>query len=167
MAYIEKLMEYPPSTLLMIVILLIFAIPSIVEQFQKLLALFGRPTKAKIDKINQENRCESSIKRLDTLEEQMKINVQASIRHDEKLQKSIENLTAVLEKHVITDDERTVAMLRSTIWRMHSEFMTKGYVTKDGLKTFKECVNVYRSAGGNDIVHDKLEPEVLDLEVKD
>ena len=36
-----------------------------------------------------------------------------------------------------------------------------------GLKTFTELGSIYESAGGDDIYHDKLKPEVLSLPIKD
>ena len=44
--------------------------------------------------------------------------------------------------------------------------MSQGYVTEAALRTFTECVRVYEARGGNDIVHDKLAPEVLNLPIK-
>ena len=39
-------------------------------------------------------------------------------------------------------------------------------MTPDGLKTFRELGNVYEAAGGDDIYHEKLQPEVLALDIK-
>lgn len=39
-------------------------------------------------------------------------------------------------------------------------------MTPDGLKTFRELGKVYESAGGDDIYHEKLQPEVLALDIK-
>lgn len=46
------------------------------------------------------------------------------------------------------------------------EFTKQKFVTPEGLKTFKEIGKVYVEAGGDDIYHDKLEPEVLKLPIK-
>ena len=45
------------------------------------------------------------------------------------------------------------------------DFTKQKYVTPEGLKTFKEIGKVYVEAGGDDIYHDKLEPEVLRLPI--
>lgn len=60
----------------------------------------------------------------------------------------------------------TVATYRSTLWRLHKEFVSQGYTTKEGLKTFFEIGKIYEDCGGDDIYHDKLKPEVLKLPIK-
>ena len=44
--------------------------------------------------------------------------------------------------------------------------MSQGYVTTEGLKTFMELASIYEENGGNDILHDRLKPDVLKLEIK-
>lgn len=72
----------------------------------------------------------------------------------------------MLGEYIKKDNERTIASLRTTLWRLHREFTSQGYVTPDGLKTFRELGKVYESAGGDDIYHEKLQPEVLALDIK-
>lgn len=72
----------------------------------------------------------------------------------------------MLEEYIQKDNERTIASLRTTLWRLHKEFTSQRYVTPDGLKTFRELGNVYEAAGGDDIYHEKLQPEVLALDIK-
>lgn len=60
----------------------------------------------------------------------------------------------------------TVASFRSSLWRMHRDFMAQGYITPDGLKTFLEMGKLYEKAGGNDIYHEKLLPDIESLEVR-
>lgn len=43
---------------------------------------------------------------------------------------------------------------------------TQGYITADGLKTFLEMGKLYEDAGGDDIYHSKLLPEITALEIK-
>ena len=81
------------------------------------------------------------------------------------LKEDIKTLTDMFQEFVATDNERTVATLRTSLWRLHKEFVEQGYVTPDGLKTFTEMGSVYTRAGGDDIFHDKLEPEVLALDI--
>lgn len=89
-----------------------------------------------------------------------------SEEHDHKIEASINKLTTLMEQHVKIDDDRTIATLRSTLWRIHKECMSQGYITREGLRTFMECGRVYEEAGGDDIYHEKLEPEILNLEVR-
>ena len=48
-----------------------------------------------------------------------------------------------------------------------AKFVERGYIDKSGLKTFTELGSIYESAGGDDIYHDKLKPEVLALPIHD
>ena len=43
----------------------------------------------------------------------------------------------------------------------------KAYNYADILETFTELGSIYESAGGDDIYHDKLKPEVLALPIHD
>ncbi len=97
--------------------------------------------------------------------------------HEEAIQKlgeygksnhnDMKEIRELLEKHIVRDDERTVATLRSTLYRLHGEFVAQKCVTHEGLKTFSEIGRVYEEAGGDDIYHSKLEPEVLALPIKE
>lgn len=84
----------------------------------------------------------------------------------DKTNSKVDSLTDMFEKFMDKENETTVAMFRSSLWRMHRDFMAQGYVTPDGLKTFMEMGKVYENAGGNDIYHEKLLPEVEALEIR-
>ena len=93
--------------------------------------------------------------------------------HREKLQagqdlltENVNNMMNMLQEYIKKDNEKTVATLRTSLWRMHKDFVDQGFVTPDGLKTFTEEGKVYEAAGGNDIYHEKLLPEVLNLEIR-
>ena len=43
--------------------------------------------------------------------------------------------------------------------------MERGSVDKSGLKTFLELGKIYEDAGGDDVYHDKLKPEVMNLPI--
>lgn len=83
-----------------------------------------------------------------------------------ELKQDVGNITRMLEEYIKKDNERTIASLRTTLWRLHKEFISQRYVTPDGLKTFRELGKVYETAGGDDIYHEKLQPEVLALDIK-
>ena len=104
---------------------------------------------------------------LNELKEKQENDVKASITHDEKIETKLENIADMMQKHMEADDKRTVATFRSALYRMHSDFTERGYVTREGLKTFVECGNEYVDAGGNDIFKSKLKPEVMALPVRD
>ena len=84
-----------------------------------------------------------------------------------KISKGIDEIKSSLAQKEINDKEKTVATLRSQLYDLHSKFVEQGYIDKSGLKTFTELGSIYESAGGNDIYHDKLKPEVLSLPIKD
>ena len=77
----------------------------------------------------------------------------------------VKEIKVLLESHIDRDNERTISSFRSTLYRLHMDFTKQKYVTPEGLKTFKEIGKVYVEAGGDDIYHDKLEPEVLRLPI--
>lgn len=104
---------------------------------------------------------------LNELKEKQERDVKSSINHDKKIEEKLENITEMMQKHMDADDKRTVATFRSALYRMHSDFTARGYVTREGLKTFVECGNEYVEAGGNDIFKTKLKPEVMALPVRD
>ena len=84
-----------------------------------------------------------------------------------KISKGIDEIKSSLAQKEIKDKAKTVATLRSQLYDLHSNFVKQGYIDKSGLKTFTELGSIYESAGGNDIYHDKLKPEVLSLPIKD
>ena len=84
-----------------------------------------------------------------------------------KISKGIDEIKSSLAQKEIKDKAKTVATLRSQLYDLHNKFVKQGYIDKSGLKTFTELGSIYESAGGNDIYHDKLKPEVLSLPIKD
>lgn len=83
------------------------------------------------------------------------------IRHD------IDNILTLLKGHIETDKKNTQATFRSSLYRMHSDFTSRGFITKEGLKTFLECGAAYENADGDDIYHDKLKPEIMRLPIRE
>lgn len=114
-----------------------------------------------------ENHIIESEKRFAAMEERLDKIVNHSIASDEKLQNSIDELLSEFNSHMKTDAKRTIANSRYTLSELHKEFMKQEYVTESGLKTFTEIGKVYEEAGGNDIYHNKLRPEVMSLPVQD
>lgn len=82
------------------------------------------------------------------------------------LSTQLTDLTTLMQNFITNQDECTVASFRSSLWRMHRDFMAQGYITPDGLKTFLEMGKLYEKAGGNDIYHEKLLPDIESLEVR-
>ena len=92
--------------------------------------------------------------------------VDASLKEIVEMQSSMKQLKEMMEIHIEKDKAHTVVSLRSTIWQMHRDFMKQGYVTKDGLEVFSEVCKLYQNDGGNGVVQQKIEPEVMELPVK-
>ena len=86
---------------------------------------------------------------------------------DSAIKKDIDDILQLLKDHIETDKKNTRATFRSSLYRMHSDFTSRGFITKEGLKTFLECGAAYELADGDDIYHDKLKPEVMKLPIKD
>jgi len=91
---------------------------------------------------------------------------QESIDIRDSLKDDVKYLVEKLDKYVEIDNRRTVATLRTSLWRLHKDFVAQGYVTPDGLKTWVEMGKVYEESGGNDIFHEKLDPEVHALPIR-
>ena len=82
-----------------------------------------------------------------------------------KISKGIDEIKSSLAQKEINDKAKTVATLRSQLYDLHSKFVERGYVDKSGLKTFLELGKIYEDAGGDDIYHDKLKPEIMNLPI--
>ena len=81
------------------------------------------------------------------------------------LKEDIKSLKELLQQFMCSQNETTVAMLRGTLWKWHKDFVAQGFTTPDGLKTFIEIGKVYEAAGGDDIYHEKLLPEIESLSI--
>lgn len=149
---IKILTDYSPIAIVVILILSVVAIKEAIE----LITWFKEYFKKIFNKSSEIDKREKTIEeRVAKLEE-----------HDIKQYEVLNQIKDLVEQLSIKSNERTIATCRSTLFRLHKEFTTQGYVTPEGLKTFTEIGKVYEDAGGNDIYHDKLYPEVLALRIK-
>ena len=82
-----------------------------------------------------------------------------------KISQGIEDIKERLDERDIKDKAKTVATLRNQLYSLHSKFIERGSIDKSGLKTFLELGKIYENAGGNDIYHDKLKPEIMNLPI--
>lgn len=82
-----------------------------------------------------------------------------------KISQGIEDIKMQLKKRDIKDNAKTVATLRNQLYDLHNKFIERGYIDKSGLKTFLELGKIYEEAGGDDIYHDKLKPEIMNLPI--
>lgn len=91
------------------------------------------------------------------------------MKHDNEIKSiktDLKEIKDILLKQNEDTKEVTICSLRATIWDIHRRCIEQEYVTKEDLTTFQEAVKVYEKAGGDDIVHTKLYPEVMELPVK-
>lgn len=149
----------------------------------KLIEIWGIETKSSLYKKAQEERIETLeqavkdlTKELDNRENNLyqkqkgyheqSIQIRNELKkNQEGLSTQISDLSQMMSSFINTQNDRTVASFRSSLWRMHKDFTNQGYVTPDGLKTFMEMGKIYEASGGNDVYHEKLLPEVESLEI--
>nr|WP_297936918.1 hypothetical protein [uncultured Lachnoclostridium sp.] len=115
--------------------------------------------------------------RLDALESKIKAVENSFMNDQEKyhnqsieirdgLSNQITELNTMMSNFIDTSNQCTVASFRSSLWRMHRDFTSQGYITPDGLKTFLEMGKLYEFVGGDDIYHQILLPDIEALEIK-
>lgn len=106
----------------------------------------------------------------DRLEEKYDTAIDQSTKAFLEIRKTLETIQIMQEsqaKYEERDRERSIVVLRSSIWNLYNEFKTQGYTTQAGLEVFIETCDLYERDGGNGVVANKLKPEVLELPIKD
>lgn len=156
----------------------------VITGIQKFMDVLGLETKGSLRRKAQEKRIaelenkimlqESEIKKYNqklydkqkTYHEQS-IQIRSNLEQNQDfLSKQITDFSNMMKDYINVQNARTIASFRSSLWRMHRDFTNQGYITADGLKTFLEMGKLYEDAGGNDIYHSKLLPEITALEIK-
>lgn len=176
-------MDLGPVYVITVIILLISLIPLIVKSWGEFLNALGLETKKSIKQKEKEKEIQQikqefkdyQNKIYDKQQEyhQQSIDIrnglidnQYKLENNQKsLSDDVKALTDMLKLYIEKDNRRTIASLRTTLWRLHADFVVQGYITPDGLKTFNELGDVYEEAGGDDIYHSKLLPEIMELEI--
>ena len=172
------------GTVLVAIALVILLVPMAIESWNRLLKSLGLVKKKSLQEAQREKEIAEIYKKIGHVqddivgkqaeyhEQSIKIRDglakdQAELREkQQEIQAAVKDITAMLQDYIRKDNKKTIATLRTTLWQLHKSFMDQGYVTPDGLKTFTELGNVYEDAGGDDIYHDKLVPEVMSLEIR-
>lgn len=167
MESIKELFELDIISLIIGIFIILSSIISMVTIVSKFLEYIGKPLKWIQDKDKDHQLLITTATALAELQDKQKEDVINSIKHDEAIREDLESVIKLLEENVKRDNRRTVATLRSTLYRLHSDFMSQGCITREGLKTFTECGTVYEEAGGDDIYHHKLRPEILNLPIQE
>lgn len=172
------------GTVLVAIALVILLVPIAIEGWNRLLKSLGLVKKKSLQEAQREKEIAEIYKKIGHVqddivgkqaeyhEQSIKIRDglakdQAELREkQQEIQADVKDITAMLQDYIRKDNKKTIATLRTTLWQLHKGFMDQGYVTPDGLKTFTELGKVYEDAGGDDIYHDKLVPEVMSLEIR-
>lgn len=156
MEAIEQLTKINYISFIIIFFAILFGIKEVIEIFNYFKKKFRLKTGIDEDKETLENR-------IKTLEAHDKWQY----KEISKMSKGIDDIKYQLTEKERTDKERTVATLRNQLYGLHAKFFERGYVDNSGLKTFTELGKIYEAAGGDDIYHEKLKPEVLALPIND
>lgn len=172
------------GTVIAVIALVIFLVPLAVESWNHFLKSLGLVKRKSLQEAQREKEIAEIYKKIGHVqddivgkqaeyhEQSIKIRDglakdQAELREkQQEIQAAVKDITAMLQDYIRKDNKKTIATLRTTLWQLHKGFMDQGYVTPDGLKTFTELGKVYEDAGGDDIYHDKLVPEVMSLEIR-
>lgn len=172
------------GTVLVAIALVILLVPIAIEGWNRLLKSLGLVKKKSLQEAQREKEIEEIYKKIGHVqddivgkqaeyhEQSIKIRDglakdQAELREKQKeIQENVKLMSDILQDYIRKDNKKTIATLRTTLWQLHKGFVDQGYVTPDGLKTFTELGKVYEDAGGDDIYHDKLVPEVMSLEIR-
>ena len=144
-----------PSIFISVFTILV-GIKAIVSLSEWIISKLGLETKWIRKKREDHNLIVSTVNKVNNMEQ-----IDDAIKHD------IDDILTLLKDHIETDKKNTRATFRSSLYRMHSDFTSRGFVTKEGLKTFLECGEAYEKANGDDIYHDKLKPEVMKLPIRE
>lgn len=156
MEAIEQLTKINYISFIIIFFAILFGIKEVIEIFNYFKKKFRLKTGIDEDKETLENR-------IKTLEAHDKWQY----KEISKISKGIDDIKDNLVKREKKDKEKTVATLRGQLYGLHEKFVTKGFIDKSGLKTFIELGKIYETAGGDDIYHDKLYPEIMALPIKE
>lgn len=156
MGDIESLTHINYLTVILGVFTILFAIKTIIELFSYFKKKFGIKTGIETEKDSIEGRI-------------AKLEQHDKWQYNEitKISKGIEDIKDTLVQKEIKDNAKTVATLRNQLYDLHGKFMERGSIDKSGLKTFLELGKIYEDAGGDDVYHDKLKPEVMSLSIKE
>lgn len=181
---VEQINEFGFIGVIIGFLLAIMAFIGIKELFVRIKKTFGWIDIKEVEKQKLEERLKKMEKQIEDVDKrvtdtsnmydtklngfhQQSIDIRSQLANNQdKLSDKVDSLTDMFSKFINRENETTVAMFRSSLWRLHRDFTQQGFVTPDGLKTFMEMGKVYTEAGGNDIYHEKLLPEVEALEIR-
>jgi hypothetical protein len=75
------------------------------------------------------------------------------------------NINKKLDDLKETNRLEVIAQYRSTIYRLHKEFTTKGYLTQSEYEMFHDLADIYLNYGGNGYYRHRIIPEIEELPI--
>lgn len=173
---IEKISEIGFSNVIISVLLISMLVVGFISLKDELFEKMGIVTKKSLKDAKINKRLDDIEHRLNDIENNVSklkdgLYTKQDEYHEESIQirgelnQQLKQIMDTIQLFMDRENENTVAQFRSSLWRMHKDFVQQKFVTPDGLKTFLEMGAIYERCGGNDIYHDKLKPEVEALEV--
>lgn len=156
---VQELLNFDYKTLIMSIVIIAVSLVVVKEFNDKFVKLFNIETPRMRKERERKEEIESINERLDEIQAKQHELSQKSNEADIRIDKQITGIGNLL-------NSLTVASMRSTLWRIHTESTERGYITQEGLKTFTECGKLYEEAGGDDIYHEKLHPDVMALPIR-
>lgn len=170
---IEQLSTLGWGNAMLCFVLIICVIVTGISGYHKLLSTLGLRSTKSIKDEQTEIRLNNMQEQINAVDEKIKQYQTSIVTKQEEyhaqqdgLKEDIHSLKQLLQQFMDEQNQSTVAILRSSLWRLHKDFVTQGFVTPDGLKTFMEMGKTYEHAGGDDIYHEKLLPEVEELDIR-
>lgn len=156
---VQELFNIDWKTMIMSIIIVVSALVVAKEFNDKFIKLFGIETQKMKREREQTEEITAINKKLEEIYKKQEMQTQKSINAELRIDSKVEEISALLSS-------LTVASMRSTLWRIHTESTERGCITQEGLKTFTECGKLYEEAGGDDIYHEKLHPDVMALPIR-
>ena len=142
---IQKIHEFGEINVIISLLLCAMLVIALKAGWEKLLDVLGLETKASLQKKALEKKLSDMEQKIADFEQSQhnyhdqSINIRDDLRTNQNtLSTQLTDLTTLMQNFITNQDECTVASFRSSLWRMHRDFMAQGYITPDGLKTFLE-----------------------------
>ena len=147
---IQKIHEFGEINVIISLLLCAMLAIALKAGWEKLLDTLGLETKASLQKKALEKKLSDMEQKIADFEQSQhnyhdqSINIRDDLRTNQNtLSTQLTDLTTLMQNFITNQDECTVASFRSSLWRMHRDFMAQGYITPDGLKTFLEMGKLY------------------------
>lgn len=116
-----------------------------------------------------EKKDETLEQRVAKLEESDEVQIDRLNTISSEVKQIVDSLANIQNKLNELDDNnkrRSVILSKSQLYRLHSEFMKRGYITMAEREMFDSLSDEYIACGGNSIYKDSVIPEVRSIEIR-